>query len=126
MQKNTIVEISSILPLPENTQRDMHKASKLLFPQLETAKNPFYSAENLEKRNLRYLFRKFQKIFPVCRIVLKSYVILYTRKTFGFLFKLKGGFDKNKLEKVAQYRKTQVLNNSDSFEKNYWICVERT
>ena len=49
MQKNTIVEISSILPLPENTQRDMHKALKLLFPQLETAKNPFYSAEKLEK-----------------------------------------------------------------------------
>ena len=32
--------------VPTNTEKDMHKVRKLLFPQLGTAKNPFRSAEN--------------------------------------------------------------------------------
>ena len=48
MQTDTNAEISSI-SVPTNTQRDMYKAQKLLFPQLGTAKNSSCLAENLKK-----------------------------------------------------------------------------
>ena len=48
IQTDTNAEISSI-SVPTNTQRDMYKAQKLLFPQLGTAKNSSCLAENLKK-----------------------------------------------------------------------------
>ena len=61
MQKNTIVETSSILQCQKSsTQKDKHKAQKLLFPLLDTVETPSGSAENLKKfweKCLRYVAR---------------------------------------------------------------------
>ena len=66
----------------------MHKARKLLFPQLGTAKSPSCSAENLKKLKIgnKLLEFFFQKMPPIKRTVPKTpRSSLSARKTFGFL-----------------------------------------
>ena len=84
----------------------MQKARKLLISQLETAKNLCCAAENIffkkkKKRKIEEKIFFFQKMSPVCRIVTKTPRSPQFSQNVWFREKIEGGFDKNKLEKVA-------------------------